>query len=350
MKKERKFTRKLLLPVLAASVALPSVAAFAPQVSYAKEKADDFVMGMKADYIEEFIQVLKGLTPEGKAQLRQVRDSIQEKSLIWWRDTVIQNPQFIEAAKQKGVTVEEATFLLRDFTLLFYTPDNLQENLLSFKQKHSATLQKLFGNEFGIKDLLDFVKDISKQIIADLMMDHMVDTNKPLDDIVDDAVKRTLEHGKYKKFANKLAELTLSIDEVIQMRKRLAAEIDPNNVARNAFLQAFIRKNVTLSIQPGRLVPGKTKQLTVNVSFPRKISIRSGVTWESSNPEVATVNRKGELTAHKPGTTTITAKLKSIDVGKLDVTVEPKKDKDKEEKDKNKEEKDKKNNDKKDRN
>ncbi|SDH13609.1 hypothetical protein SAMN04489735_101316 [Aneurinibacillus thermoaerophilus] len=132
MKKERKFTRKLLLPVLAASVALPSVAAFAPQVSYAKEKADDFVMGMKADYIEEFIQVLKGLTPEGKAQLRQVRDSIQEKSLIWWRDTVIQNPQFIEAAKQKGVTVEEATFLLRDFTLLFYTPDNLQENLLSF--------------------------------------------------------------------------------------------------------------------------------------------------------------------------------------------------------------------------
>lgn len=68
-------------------------------------------------------------------------------------------------------------------------------------------------------------------------------------------------------------------------------------------------KSITLNAKSKSLTVGKTYQLKVKQVKPSKAS--KSVTWKSSNKKIATVSKKGKVTAKKPGTVKITATSKS---------------------------------------
>lgn len=328
--------------LVAISVAVPSAAAFLPSSTLAASpnSLNPSEIKQVQRYKEAAITMFQSLTPAEKDRLRQVRDQVTAKPLDWWRDQILQNPEVIEKLKAKDVTVEEASAMLRDMVALLYTPGDTIESLLTFKKEHYHTWTKVFGTEFKQEDLLKFAKMMQKQVAADIIMDHMLNINRPLDDIINNAIARMMKHGEFKKFGQKLAEIGITPEDVIAIRKRLVREFDPNNEVRDILIRAFARNYVDIIVHPGKLTPGKEKQVTLKVDFPGYWTIRSGIEWESSNPEVATIDAKGKLHAHKSGTTTVSVKIKGVVIAQTDVTIEPenrhKPDKDKEKDDKDK--------------
>lgn len=319
------FRRRLIPSLLALSVAVPSATALMPTPSSAAPDIgiNQAQLDIVLKYAREAIELLNSLSPEEKNRLRQMRDEVRTKPLNWWRDQIFKNPQAVEKMKAKGVTPEEASAMLRDMLALMYTPEDTITALLAFKKNHYHTWTKIFGTEFKQEDLLDLAKMLERQILADLVLSHMLNIDKPLDDMISDAIARMMQHGKFQKLGIKLAEVGITTTDVLEIRKRLMREFDQNNEVRDIFISAFARKNTDIIVQPGKLAPGKEKQVTLKVEFPSHFTIRSGVEWISSNPEVATIDKQGKLHAHKPGTTTISVKIKGVFIGKKDVTVEP---------------------------
>jgi len=76
-----------------------------------------------------------------------------------------------------------------------------------------------------------------------------------------------------------------------------------------------------LVVGPTIVPTGQTSELTASASTSSgKQVVTSGVTWQSSNPGVASVSDAGILTAIAPGTVTITASYQGV-TGSLTVTV-----------------------------
>jgi hypothetical protein len=323
--------RRLVSSLVAVSVAVPSAAALLPASSLAAPAVSSTAglnpsqIQQLLDYKDVAVDILTSLTPEEKDKLRQVREQIKNKPLEWWGANILQNPEIIQKLKEKGVTAQEAASLLRDAVALLYTPGDTLESLIAFKKEHYATWKKIFGDEFKQEDILKFVKLMQKQVLGDLVIHHMLNIDKPLDEMINDAIVRMMQQGTFKKLGHKLVEIGITPQDVVTIRKRLIQEFDPNNELRNILIRAFARSHTDIILQPGKLTPGKEKQLTLKVDFPGYFTIRSGVEWISSNPEVATVDEKGKLHAHKAGTTTVSVKVKDVVIGELKVTVEPKK-------------------------
>ena len=76
-----------------------------------------------------------------------------------------------------------------------------------------------------------------------------------------------------------------------------------------------------LVVGPTIMATGQTSELTASAStIGGKQVVTSGVTWQSSNPGVATVSDAGIFTAIAPGTVTVTAAYQGV-TGSLTVTV-----------------------------
>jgi uncharacterized protein YjdB len=76
-----------------------------------------------------------------------------------------------------------------------------------------------------------------------------------------------------------------------------------------------------LVVGPTAVPTGQTSELTASASTTGgKQVVTSGVTWQSSNPGVATVSDAGILTAIAPGTVTVTAAYQGV-TGSLTITV-----------------------------
>lgn len=327
-----KHSRRIISSIAALSVALPSAAVLFPaQSSAAPSMAAVNWNSSQSHQIDRYkdkaLEIFYSLTPGEKARLGQLREEVKAKPLAFWRDEILQNPKAVEKLKAKGVTAEEASAMLRDAVVLLYTPGDTEEALAAFKKNHYGTWKKIFGTEFKQEDLLKFASMLQKQVLAEVVMNHMLNVNKPLDSIISDSIARMMKHGQFKKLATKLAEIGITSEDVLAIRKRIVREFDPNYEVVAIFVQAFARNNTQLILQPGKFTPGKVKQLTLKVDFPGYFTIRSGIEWSSSNPDVATVDERGNLRAHKAGVTVVSAKVKGIEVGQLLVTVEADKEK-----------------------
>ena len=81
----------------------------------------------------------------------------------------------------------------------------------------------------------------------------------------------------------------------------------------------LVPKSITLSKSSLSLMVNRTAQLTATVS--PSSAINKSVSWVSSNPEIATVDTKGNVKAIKAGSTTITATAKGATSIKKSITV-----------------------------
>ena len=96
-----------------------------------------------------------------------------------------------------------------------------------------------------------------------------------------------------------------------------------DQMATGTLVVSVVARTVTslLVVGPAVIPTGQTSELTASAStISGKQVVTNGVTWESSNPRVASVSDTGVLTAVAPGTATITATYQGVS-GSLGVTV-----------------------------
>jgi len=131
----------------------------------------------------------------------------------------------------------------------------------------------------------------------------------------DDAIATVTENGEVT--AKKVGECTITVKS-----KEKGSEIKKTCLVR---VDATVIKVLAIAVAP------KSKTLKVGESFtlsavvaPNNAS-EQGVTWSSSNEEVATISQTGELTAKAIGNVTIVAKSKEVGSsveGKCEVSIE----------------------------
>ena len=103
---------------------------------------------------------------------------------------------------------------------------------------------------------------------------------------------------------SKNAVATVSKKGVISVLKNGTAKITVKNSAGKTFVF-----NITASAPK---ISVKSKTLNVGKTLTLSVSKATNVKWSSSNTKVATVNKKGKVTAKKAGNATITAKAGSM--------------------------------------
>ena len=122
--------------------------------------------------------------------------------------------------------------------------------------------------------------------------------------------------GDVKWSSSKKAVATVSSEGVVKAKKAgrctITAEVGDQKLKCKVTVQKKVyAKSIKLNKTSARLVTDGSVDLSYTVSpSSSKITETWSVSWSSSNGSVATVSKDGKVTAHNPGTATITAKLK----------------------------------------
>ena len=98
-----------------------------------------------------------------------------------------------------------------------------------------------------------------------------------------------------------------------------ALDTEGNVVARTMVCILQEKLSVSLDADQYRLPMGGTQQIMLRVNHP----VHAGVSWESSDPSVVSVDNSGMLTGHKPGTAQVCVMLTNGSTAQADVTVAP---------------------------
>ena len=138
--------------------------------------------------------------------------------------------------------------------------------------------------------------------------------------------------GDVKWSSSKKAVASVSSKGVVKAKKAgrctVTAEVGGQKLKCRVTVQKKVyAKSVKLNRTKARLLTDGSVDLSYTVSpSSSKITEDWSVSWSSSNGSVATVGKDGKVTAHSPGTATITAKLKikkgKYDKAKCKITVE----------------------------
>ena len=90
------------------------------------------------------------------------------------------------------------------------------------------------------------------------------------------------------------------------------------NVLDRAVITVLAEKlAVSLDVTECKIIAGNTQKLTAWLNHP----VTATITWTSSDPAIASVDATGKITAHKPGTATVSATLEGGNTAEVAVTV-----------------------------
>jgi len=210
-----------------------------------------------------------------------------------------------------------------DIAAIQYSTDStqLKNNLDQFRNQHSSTITTLFGNDFTIDDLYNYLlvakgklpnvitTDVSSLItIASGDYTQIRGYEKTwLSNALTEAAT-----GSYGKFLNKLSAVGWNIDKVLQAKDKVSAQVDPNYAGEIALMKAFIRSET--HFRSGDQNWDNEITIFKGNSLPLKLAIL-GFTiagdvlhWSIDNNSVATVNDTTKtLTAVGAGDATLKA-------------------------------------------
>lgn len=270
------------------------------------------IIGEIADKI---LEIRENIAEEDKEAIRTAKSNIV---LVESWDTILADiltPQLI-AKFEDEVTAKNALKLaIIDLAEIQYSVDaiNLKSSLMTYSETHLPTFRAIFGYDESAEVLFRLFKEIIVNIpnaITPTQGNAVVEaTDVELIGLIEEIAKATVEYTlnqpAYNSFIGRLSEVGLSIDTLIAVRSKLAAEIDTNNVAQIALINAYARSQSVLT-GAIELKVGETAKYSLTV-FGREVSTLAN--WSTSNPEVATIVDDTEviLTGVSEGTITITA-------------------------------------------
>lgn len=195
----------------------------------------------------------------------------------------------------------------------------LRNNLDNFRAMHSSTITALFGNDFTIDDLYNYLlaakgqvpnvitSDINSLIaIASGNYSQIRDSEKTW---LREALTRAAT-GQYSQFLNKLSAVGWSVDALMSAKDLVSAQVDPGSAAEIALTKAYVRSEThflingqqndsAITLNPGDTLP--LKLAILGYDFAGDV-----LDWDTDRHNIATVNNK-ILTAVAAGDTTLTA-------------------------------------------
>lgn len=244
----------------------------------------------------------------------------------------------VAALNLNGVTAQG---IVNDVVGIFLdTDEKFQQNIDNFQLKYKDAFDALFGTDITVDLMVDFLGAVEIEL-ANITIKNFIsgNTKKAFDELVKQAVNNVIagvnsggifgnyqDKPQFRTFDNKLSTgLGVGINDLIDLKRKIDAEIDPQNTARNAFIQgvatwkgANIKVNesspntITLDLRSGNTISFKYE--VVYSGIPANISNK--VNWvldKSANPAMNVTltpddgNNVAILTANSIGTVTVRA-------------------------------------------
>lgn len=208
------------------------------------------------------------------------------------------------------------TALLKNTATLIYTKHSSKEALATavqdFRSNNASHFNTLFDEAGTVTadQLVLFISDLEGELESAVALAALEGSTSYVD-VIKHAVSETLSDGahasEYSNLNGKLStSIGLSIEDLFLLQDGVNTLIDPQKILRSAMMQsAFLEKGAQI-IHLGNNKYG----LTVSAgSF--NVSLEESLTWETSNPNVATFNGN-TLTPVANGTVDIYAFLDGI--------------------------------------
>ncbi|GBF33927.1 hypothetical protein DCCM_3038 [Desulfocucumis palustris] len=179
----------------------------------------------------------------------------------------------------------------------------LRDNMESFREKHASTITALFGSDFNIDDLYDYLLAAKGEVpnvitgnVSDLIALASGDYGQirtTMERWAGDAFNRAAT-GQYSLFLNKLGTIGWSIDKLIYAKDIISAKVDPGYAGEIAMLKATVRSETHF------LKNGKEWDQNINLkagdTLPLKLSVldfsMAGyiLHWKVDDASIATVD------------------------------------------------------------
>lgn len=203
----------------------------------------------------------------------------------------------------------------------------LRKNLKNFSKQHNSTVIALFGSDFTIDDLYNYllaskgeVPNVVTNDVSDLITLASGDYGRIRNCVkgwIRDALTKTAT-GQYGLFENKLSAIGWSIDQLINAKDLISANVDPGYAGEIALMKAYVRSETHF------LKDGKQWDHNINLQAGNTLPLRLSIfgfslagyvlRWEVDDVSVATVNDSTKtLTAVAKGKTKLRVYMNNPD-------------------------------------
>ncbi len=223
-----------------------------------------------------------------------------------------------------GMTDSEKTAfteLIKGTAGLIYTnyddAADLSAAVKSFRSANATNFNTLFDQDGAVvaEQLISFVKDLEGNLEA-AIMSVALSPSPSYSKVISKAVTMTLGEGNYGNLQGKLSNVGLSVEKLFLLQESLNNNvIDPEQDIRSQMLQsAFIEKGAEIRND------GNEYSLFVPLQGTPGVSLTTSITWETSNPRVASFNGN-VLKKNSNGKVTVFAKIDGMTIMSKEITV-----------------------------
>lgn len=265
----------------------------------------------------ELVRVYSNMDDNDKRALETAKANINAPGLDWNQllTTILNNL----TDNAKNALGPDPCAQLRYFILeglnIYYTPntnvDQVAQQLKIFRSTYKPMITRVFDGGVTVEDIWNFILAVqnalpdqfTKQDLEDLLDKGFAIIEDRLQEWVNGAIDQTLNSPDYQIFKDKLADVGLTRDVLIQTKDNLFNAAEPDLLAVQAVVKGYVRSRVELG--------GKT---TIEVNDTETYQLKAmGIdlapllNWYSSNNVVAKFTQGSTLKALAVGTTTITA-------------------------------------------
>ncbi|CCQ93880.1 exported hypothetical protein [[Clostridium] ultunense Esp] len=267
--------------------------------------------------VEELANRLKALygllNTDEKAKVTAVSEALAELSNQDWTavlgETLIST---VDGKLGKDKTVELAKTI--GSLVLSTNPDTLVADINQFRSDYADEFDQLFGKDLTVDQLLSFIAALEEKLTKDDKFLARELGKQSIDEVIKDAIDELTQSGS--SFANLDGTLYkgigIGLNDLVEIRTRLAKKIDPDNSAMSAVLQGIARaKQARIeypdNISTSNIPVGQKIALNFSVQLAvGKLTVTPVVKFVSDNPSVATISGN-ELTAVSAGDATVRA-------------------------------------------
>ncbi len=204
---------------------------------------------------------------------------------------------------------------------------DLRKNMDIFRQQHASTITALFGSDFTVDDLYDFLLAAKGEVpnvitndvfgLIALASGDYGQIRSTMEGWSRDALTKAAT-GQYSIFLNKLGAIGWSIEKLGDVRDAISAKVDPGYAGEIALMKAYVRSETHF------LKDGKEWDHNINLkaggTLPLKLSILGfslagyALHWKVDDASLATVNDSTKtLTGVARGKTKLCAYINNPD-------------------------------------